>query len=141
VTDEGCKVLTTFIREMEIPLNKLTFPELIEIYEGGRFQHIHDTRRQRDRDTTPTLPPLRAVHCCYYNKASNMLAISEQFPHDTDYGWRWFSFARFWLVPSKENEFSLHHVADRYRKTFQAEGSETVGSKTITERTDSRSSS
>ena len=128
VTDDNHKVLNTFVREMEIPLNKLTFSELIEIYNAGRFHYTHDTRKPRDRDACPTLPALRTIHCCYYNKAGKMLAVSEQFPHDTDYGWRWFCLARFWLVPSKENEFSLHHVVDRYRKTFQGEGSGEVGS-------------
>ena len=128
VTDDNRKVLTTFIRELETPLNELTFQELIEIYIAGRFHHIYDNHKRRDKDTCPILPPTRTIHCCFYNKEGDILPISEQFPHDTDYAWRWFCLARFWLVPCKENEFSLHHVIDRYQKTFQAQGFSGVGS-------------
>jgi hypothetical protein len=103
--------LNSFIFQTDLKLDSLTFLDLIKLYVSRRVQRSYHSCKEHK---VSNLPTLRKIDCYYEDNHGSFVAISEQFPLDTDFGWRRFCFARFWLVPVKKNSYSLWHTLRRY---------------------------
>jgi hypothetical protein len=103
--------LNSFIFQSNLKLDNITFLDLIQLYVSRRF---HRSYHSCTEHKVCNLPTLRRVDCYYEDSSGRLVAISEQFPLDTDMDWRRFCFARFWLQPIKKNSYSFWHALRRH---------------------------
>lgn len=103
--------LNSFIFQSDLKLDNFTFLDLIKLYVSRRIQRSYHSCKDHK---VCSLPTLREIDCYYEDNHGDFVPISEQFPLDTDFGWRRFCFARFWLVRVKKKSYSLWHTLRRY---------------------------
>src|SRR5437762_3214621 len=91
------------LSSLEIDLKEL-YGLLVDFPKASERHHPFDTRH---------------ITLVYKDRNGKLQTVTEKFPHDTDYGWRQFCFARFWVVSlardtSKIAEAALEDTFERW---------------------------